>query len=331
MTDLIDSIRKKFNVHFKVEHPKLPALASVFNAMFKSSKSLVACEGGVLFDRTKVNTTTNAETRVPMYESFIRWLSTAESKEFNITEVQKPESQQKQEESGETNHGDAFISKIREAALQAVESAITKVNEAALNAARETRESLRREQQEEIRSALETQRESDRARYDAERSETIQRVGFLENRFTAFNAERLADPSPPPPQVTQQQFLADRQQLHNVISSLEQRIKDLSVRTEVARPAAVGNPDIQRDETRRRNLKRGRDEEDEGETADETPRKREGFVRVVRRTSTQSPDGLLSLPYRVIRQCTAIVLGEHVVREWEIDGAKNHAASSSKK
>ena len=106
------------------------------------------------------------------------------------------------------------------------------------------------------------------------------------------------------------------------------------MRTEVARPAVenpVFQPMGQRDDPRR-HLKRGRDEEDDdGETTEETPKRREGFVRVVRRTAARSPDDLLSLPYRVIRQCTAIVLGENMVRGWEIEGAKNHAASSSKK
>jgi hypothetical protein len=270
ITKTLDAVRKEFSVFFKDTNSGKVLMSNTFWATFgkglNCALTTVPETGSILFDRTKLNIAPNPDVRQPIHDTFVRWLGSPESGQFNITEVQGMDSEQAAAEmvppplvakNHKNNSGDGaplvdgeiarlniardeVVAKLNAAAQQAIESAVAKVNEAAVAKVNEAVAQTTRDQQAE-RALL-------KAGFDAEKAETAKRVELLEARLAHLRVERASAAAtavvPPLLLPTVSTTAHEMERMRQAVESLEQRVHTLTMepRRRAATAAAVLGP-----------------------------------------------------------------------------------------
>ena len=277
MNKTLEAVRKEFSVFFKDTNSGKALMSNTFWATFgkglNCALTTVPETGSILFDRTKLNIAPNPDVRQPIYDTFVRWLGSPESGQFNITEVQGMDSEQaaaemvppplvaKNHKNNRTDGGggdgaplvdgeiarlniarDEVVAKLNAAAQQAIESAVAKVNEAAVAKVNEAVAQTTRDQQAE-RALL-------KAGFDAEKAETAKRVELLEAQLAHLRVERASAAATavvPPlllPTVSTTTTAHEMERMRQAVESLEQRVHTLTMepRRRAATAAAVLGP-----------------------------------------------------------------------------------------
>jgi hypothetical protein len=218
-----------------------------------------------------------------------------------------------------------LFGEIKEAAKNAIDSAVSKAGEAAASTTRDACETLKRDCHSDVQRALAIQK----AVHDAEKAETTKRVDSLEKELSSLR-------------VTQQERGIDKEQrqdtgkerIMQLITSLEKKVQDLSVQSSQQRQEEKKSEEQATAEPLR-NLKRGRDDEGEmdntNSSSGEIPQQERRRTVQGRRTATAKTHqpvvgDITLLPYRAIRQCIAAVFGGDTVRGWEEDLSKSNAS-----
>ena len=303
----LEAVRKEFSVFFKDTNSGKALMSNTFWATFgkglNCALTTVPETGSILFDRTKLNIAPNPDVRQPIHDTFVRWLGSPESGQFNITEVQGMDSEQAAEmvppplvakNHNRTDGGgdgaplvdgeiarlniarDEVVAKLNAAAQQAIESAVAKVNEAAVAKVNEAVAQTTRDQQAE-RALL-------KAGFDAEKAETAKRVELLEAQLAHLRVERASAAAIVVPLPTVTTTAHEMERMRQAVESLEQRVHTLTMepRRRAATAAAVLGPSDAEEEVsssslageqqqqqqppplpRRNNKKRGREEEED--------------------------------------------------------------------
>jgi hypothetical protein len=272
MNKTLEAVRKEFSVFFKDTNSGKALMSNTFWATFgkglNCALTTVPETGSILFDRTKLNIAPNPDVRQPIHDTFVRWLGSPESGQFNITEVQGMDSEQAAAEmvppplvakNHKNNSGDGaplvdgeiarlniardeVVAKLNAAAQQAIESAVAKVNEAAVAKVNEAVAQTTRDQQAE-RALL-------KAGFDAEKAETAKRVELLEAQLAHLRVERASAAATavvPPlllPTVSTTTTAHEMERMRQAVESLEQRVHTLTMepRRRAATAAAVLGP-----------------------------------------------------------------------------------------
>ena len=270
ITKTLDAVRKEFSVFFKDTNSGKVLMSNTFWATFgkglNCALTTVPETGSILFDRTKLNIAPNPDVRQPIHDTFVRWLGSPESGQFNITEVQGMDSEQAAAEmvppplvakNHKNNSGDGaplvdgeiarlniardeVVAKLNAAAQQAIESAVAKVNEAAVAKVNEAVAQTTRDQQAE-RALL-------KAGFDAEKAETAKRVELLEAQLAHLRVERASAAAtavvPPLLLPTVSTTAHEMERMRQAVESLEQRVHTLTMepRRRAATAAAVLGP-----------------------------------------------------------------------------------------
>ena len=336
-----------FKNYFESTYPDLFMHILTFNSMFKktTNEALSVVAQRVHFESTKVYIANDPLKRQPIHDAFIQWLKTSDAAQFKIITIedrvmmQVADAEQQQpsvapDAKSSSSSAEEAISKIRsdagglfgeikEAAKNAIDSAVSKAGEAAASTTRDACETLKRDCHVDVQRALAIQK----AMHDAEKAETTKRVDSLEKELSSLR-------------VTQQQERGiDKEQrqdtgIMQLITSLEKKVQDLSVQSSQQRQEEKKSEEQATAEPLR-NLKRGRDDEGEmdntNSSSGEIPQQERRRTVQGRRTATAKTHqpvvgDITLLPYRAIRQCIAAVFGGDTVRGWEEDLSKSNAS-----
>ena len=314
--------------------------------MFKktTNEALSVVAQRVHFESTKVHMANYHSTRQPIHDAFIQWLKTSDAAQFKIITIedrvmmQDADAEQQQpsvapDAKSSSSSTEEAISKfrsdagglfveIKEAARNAIDSAVSKAGEAAASTTRDACETLKRDCHVDVQKALAIQK----AVHDAEKAETTKRVDSLEKELSSLR-------------VTQQERGIDKEQrqdtgIMQLITSLEKKVQDLSVQSSQQRQEEKKSEEQATAEPLR-NLKRGRDDEGEmdntNSSSGEIPQQERRRTVQGQRTATAKTHqpvvgDITLLPYRAIRQCIAAVFGGDTVRGWEEDLSKSNAS-----
>ena len=231
----LKAIRIAFKIYFESTYPDLFIHTLTLDSMFRktANEALSVVAQRVHFESTKVNIAFDPLKRQPIYDAFIRWLKTNDAAQFKIitiearvmmqvadAEQQQPSvapdaksssSSAEEEISKFRNDVGGLLGEIKEAVMNAIQSAVSKAGEAAASTACET---LRRDHYGGVQKALEIQK----AAHDAEKALTTKRVDLLEKELSSLR-------------VTQQEHSIDKERIMQIITSLEQKVWDLSVKS----------------------------------------------------------------------------------------------------